>query len=346
MKPKRGKWRTALASCALHAGTLAAALLLMKPHLEFPAFALLAALALCDLALFVLILLKTTKPMRKIEKMVETIEQGTYASHMDRLLPREGGASEDAVDRLVLYTQQIMKANYDSQILKSRAEIHALQSQINPHFLYNTLETIRSQAIMQGSDSIEEMTEALASLFRYSISRPGAMATLREEIENVERYMLIQQYRFPDKFRLIKHIENEGLLTYKLPVLTLQPLIENAIHHGLELKMGPGTVRIRVIGTQTSLVIIVSDDGVGIDQQRLSRMNEALGAQEDAGFARVQKGNSKETGIALINVNQRIRFYFGKAYGLRLYSSEDVGTTVELTLPGQQVELHRGEDHD
>ncbi len=295
---------------------------------------------MCALILFfvseaffsVSLLIHILKPLRDVERAVEIIENGTLMSNTDFIFNQNEGKRKTSTDRLITYIRQILKSNYDSKILKAQAEIHALQSQINPHFLYNTLETIRSQAVMQGSESIEEMTEALAILFRYSISRPGEMATLREELENVENYLLIQHYRFPDKFTLEKRIEDERLLDCKVPVLTLQPLVENAIHHGLEMKIGRGILRIRIMGTQERLIILVSDDGLGMPYERLEEIRQALEA-EDERFYLEPSGQKAQMGIALINVNRRIRFYFGREYGLHIYSTKDVGTTVELSLP-------------
>jgi len=307
-------------------------------------FCVLAVLLILETAGSILILVRVLQPVHEMERAVEIIEKGSISSNTDFIFHQDQQKRKTSTDRLIGYIRQILKSNYDSQILKSQAEIHALQSQINPHFLYNTLETIRSQAVIQGSESIEEMTEALAVLFRYSISQPGEMASLREELENIDNYLLIQQYRFPDKFRLEKHIEDERLLECKVPVLTLQPLIENAIHHGLEMKIGKGTVRIRVIGTQDRLLILITDDGMGMTPDRLDEIRRALEAEDDQ-FYLEQMGRQRHSGIALINVNRRIRFYFGRSYGLHLYSTQNVGTTIELSLPNpltmhQEEKLH------
>lgn len=226
----------------------------------------------------------------------------------------------------------VIKSDYDSRILKTQAEIHALQSQINPHFLYNTLESIRSEALMQNCGEIAEMTEALATLFRYSISRPGDMATLEQELENVENYLLIQQYRFPQKFEIVKKIEDEEVLHCRLPVLTIQPLVENAIHHGLETMIGRGKITIRAFRTQQHMVVSVADNGCGMSAARLAQVREAM-ENDDDDATLSSRDSGKKAGIALINVSRRVRFYYGPEYGLQIYSTEGVGTTVELTLP-------------
>jgi two-component system sensor histidine kinase YesM len=218
-------------------------------------------------------------------------------------------------------------------MLASQAEIHALQSQINPHFLYNTLDTIRSMAIIRDSEDIAQMAESLSMLFRYSISRPGEMATLKDELDNVKNYLLIQGYRFPGKFKYQQRIEDEELLQYKLPVLTIQPVIENAIHHGLETKVGGGQVSVYAYGTQERFIIRIADNGMGMTEQQMDSLRERLAKgrfvyEQDRDLKK--RGN---TGIALPNVNQRIKFYYGDDYGIKVYSTAGIGTIVEIILP-------------
>jgi two-component system sensor histidine kinase YesM len=271
-------------------------------------------------------------PIRKLEKTAAMIETGHYAENENYFERLEGVKSVLAVDRLINQVKVAIQSDYTSQMLKGQAEMHALQSQINPHFLYNTLENIRSHAIAQKSHEIAEMTEALAVLFRYSISRPGEMATFAEELENVTNYLVIQQYRFPGKFKIDKQIEDESILDYHLPRLTIQPIVENAIHHGLETKMGLGTVTIRAYSTQSRFIINIADDGSGMSEDQLHKLQEALGTK----IAIDEEGpgcRKKKAGIALINVNQRLKFYFGSEYGLKVYSTQNVQTLVEISLP-------------
>ena len=238
-------------------------------------------------------------------------------------------------DRLFAGITELINREQKAQILSTEATIHALQSQINPHFLYNTLETIRSKAILQGNEEIAKMNEALATLFRYNISRPGEMATLADEMENVESYLIIQQYRFRDKFKVVKIFdETDGyLMSYMMPILTIQPIVENAIHHGLENKVGQGEIMIRVFTTQDRLIIIISDDGVGIPEDQLKGMRKKLDGTNGISDMAVKQKKPHKAGIALQNVHQRIKFYYGEEYGLEITSTEGCGTTVEIHLP-------------
>ena len=262
------------------------------------------------------------------------------------LSPRETGEEETEMylqsctpeDRELYYliSEKVNEEMY-SKNLKMEAELHALQNQINPHFLYNTLEVIRGRALVQNAQDIADMTEALATIFRYNINRPGDVATLQEEIDNVRNYMLIQNCRFGDRFRFETEIEDveDGILTHVLPVLTLQPLVENAIYHGINERIGGGRIRLKAYLTQRDLLIIISDNGKGMDDVTLQEIHRKLvGASEGLP---VEKKTGRSTGIALTNVNQRIKFYFGKEYGLDVKSTLGIGTTITITIPRMVV---------
>lgn len=226
-------------------------------------------------------------------------------------------------------------------ISKKEAQYLALQNQINPHFLYNTLEGIRSEAIICGLDSVAEMTEALATFFRYTISHPENLVSLEDELENIENYFYIQQFRFGDRLALKIEYDNgldlarSDILGLKLPKLTLQPLVENAIYHGIERKIGKGYIIIKVTLTDERLIIKVSDDGIGMSKERLQSINTKL-----KGLSLEGREESSRGGIALINVNDRIKLLFGEDYGLYLYSQKGAGTDIEISLP---VVRHSGE---
>lgn len=227
------------------------------------------------------------------------------------------------IDRL----KDLILREYTANIMKKQAELDALQSQINPHFLYNTLESIRGQAITLGMEDIEIMTKALSDLFRYSISKKGNLVTFEEELKNVDNYLMIQQYRFNNKFIIVNNVDADTL-HYKIPKLLIQPIVENAIHHGLETKLGKGTITIKAYKTAKRLVVTIQDDGLGISHDRLVEINEVL-VKGQADIETKQSGLR----IGLINVNERIKLNFGDDYGLRVYSAKGIGTTVEIVLP-------------
>ncbi|WFA08096.1 histidine kinase [Tissierella sp. Yu-01] len=215
---------------------------------------------------------------------------------------------------------------------KKHAEYLALQNQINPHFLYNTLEGIRSEALIEGVDSIANMTEALATFFRYTISNVDKLVTLEAEINNVENYYKIQKFRFGEKLELnidFQVSDYQDILQTKIPKLTLQPIFENAIFHGVEQMMGKGILTLKVSATRQRLLIVISDNGMGIEEGRLRELNQKLrGATLE-----YMKEDKKKGGIALLNVNNRIKLIFGDEYGIYVYSKIGAGTDVEITIP-------------
>jgi two-component system sensor histidine kinase YesM len=215
---------------------------------------------------------------------------------------------------------------------KKHAEYLALQNQINPHFLYNTLEGIRSEALIEGVDSIANMTEALATFFRYTISNVDKLVSLEDEITNVENYYKIQKFRFGEKldFSIEFQVDNDKeILNARIPKLTLQPIFENAIFHGVERKMGMGILTLKVIATNKRLMITISDNGVGIEEERLRKLNKKL---RGASLEHMKEDKNKG-GIALLNVNNRIKLIFGDEYGIYVYSKVGAGTDVEITIP-------------
>ncbi|MGM9617811.1 sensor histidine kinase [Butyricicoccus sp.] len=216
-----------------------------------------------------------------------------------------------------------------SELEDTRAEIGALQSQINPHFLYNTLDAIRGQALIDHSPTIADMTEALSILFRYSISRTGNIVTIQKELYCIEKYMMIQQFRFPGKFEYRKNIDDR-LLSCLIPRLTLQPLVENAIYHGLETRIEGGCISISLEQSGEYIVVRISDNGVGMEENRLNDLNHQL---QKNSLTAPSSHSPKGSGIALSNVNRRIRLNFGEPYGLILSSSPGLGTDVEIILP-------------
>ena len=233
------------------------------------------------------------------------------------------------------------------EIYKKNAEYSALQSQINPHFLYNTLETIRSQAISDGNREIAEMVKRLSLIFRYSIGQKGDLVTLRDELNNIRNYMKIMRFRFYDRFTLEINVEEEQeqIYDYYVPRLILQPIVENAINHGLDEMVSGGIVGIEV-ALMDDLIITVSDNGRGMTLHDLDALNAKMRSgpsheqQDMMSRARGQSGavaenvsERKGSGIALANINQRIQLLYGKKYGICIYSSENCGTDVELTLP-------------
>lgn len=214
--------------------------------------------------------------------------------------------------------------------------LRVLQNQINPHFLYNTLESIRSLAICGNPEDlpqIADMTAALARYFRYNISYKSNIVSLDLEINNVEQYMMIQRFRFQDRFELFIDIDEAiPIRQIMIPKLLLQPIVENSIFHGLETKMDKGAIWIRVIAPGDYVRITVEDNGTGIPDDLLFEIQNTI---EDNRHNSIQTDDedSRHNGVALWQINQQVKNLFGPEYGLQIYSTVGVGTTVEIRLP-------------
>lgn len=256
---------------------------------------------------------------------------GLYCLYLKNKIKKVEAERERQLSEL----EEKLQDEYSVRMVDKQAKLSALQSQINPHFLYNTLECIRSEALLYDCDSIARMAKALASFFRYSISKKENIVTLREEFNNIENYFLIQSYRFDDKFsfEILAAPEDREAYSCLIPKLSLQPIVENAIFHGLETKPDKGKVTIRVEMTEKNVIIIVSDDGVGIGREELERMRDSLKNSRKETDQEGKSPGERGNGIALTNVSQRIKLIFGEDYGLNLYSTKGIGTDVEIILP-------------
>jgi two-component system sensor histidine kinase YesM len=295
------------------------------PGIELLHHAVLAAVFVVVFVLIVFLYYRLVYlPYKTTAKLLRAFNSGHGIEQLFMIQQPLSPEMTDMVDRV----KSLTEIEFKTKESKKQAEYLALQSQINPHFLYNTLEAIRGDALSAGLDSIAEITEALATFFRYTISMSEILVTLEDELTNVQNYFTIQRYRFGDRLELsIDYDENAA--DYKLPKMTLQPIIENAIYHGIERKRGAGAIKIAIETTKTRLIINVIDNGVGIEETKLNELNRQLNAQpQNKPESKQEKG-----GIALINVNNRIKLLFGELYGIRISSTVDIGTDIEIILP-------------
>lgn len=272
-------------------------------------------------------------PLREFAKILDHISEMELEEETLRIAPSGVPFIKKIYRLLDRYAAYKTRKN-NAQILNKQTELTALQSQINPHFLYNTLETIRGQALIDDNVEIARMVEALSAFFRYSISRKGNLVTLRDELANIENYMLIQRYRFNNRFSMEVIVDEEDEMAYDflIPRLIIQPVVENVIFHGLEEKLEGGKVTIEVIVTDQNLILTISDNGKGIDGQKLKELNSRI-QSDDVELDEGEKRNQRNTGIALPNIHKRIQLLFGDEYGVNVYSTAGQGTDVEITIP-------------
>lgn len=213
---------------------------------------------------------------------------------------------------------QMELAELDMQAqLVTKAELDALHAQINPHFLFNTLNAIITYS-RTNPETARRLLIRLASFFRQALKRRGHFNTLKEEIEYVNTYLVLEKARFREKLRVQRDISPD-LMDYQVPVLTLQPLVENAVKHGILPKMGQGTVYISARKVGREILFTIRDDGVGISIDRLPMV--------------ILPGFGSGNGVGLSNVHERLKSLFGEDYGLRIVSKENEGTTIYLRVP-------------
>ncbi len=223
------------------------------------------------------------------------------------------------------------------QLQKRQEQLNALQSQINPHFLYNTLDTIRGLAIEKDSPEIANIVGALASMFKYSMDYDSTQVTVSDELFHLEQFLKIQSMRFPGKYAFAQVFDCAYETLYKvfIPKLTLQPIVENAISHGLKARPSGGKITLRCILSDQEFCIIISDNGTGISEDMVIAMNRSFHSCDTA----AERQEMSTLGIALTNIDMRIQFYCGEAYGLHVASTPGLGTDVTIRLPAPEGDI-------
>ncbi len=227
-----------------------------------------------------------------------------------------------------------IKQKSEMKRLMKEMELKSLQSQVNPHFLFNTLNMIAKTSYIEDAKRTSELIEAVSTLLRHNLTRLDQPTTLKEELKSVNEYMFIQQARFGQRFSYDEQIDPDTVNT-PLPVLTLQPLVENAFIHGIENMESGGEIRISSSIENEMIQIDISDNGVGIDSERVEEVLEWLGREEDL---QATNRSGHTTGIGLSNIIRRLELFYEKEELVRIDSEVGNGTTIRLQLPIDQVE--------
>lgn len=266
-----------------------------------------------------------TKPIYRVIHSLKKVTAGNLDTYVEMTASDEIGDLIVAFNQMVAKIKELLEKNMLLHTLQRDAEFKALQAQINPHFLYNALETINWMAKNKGADDICHMINALSILMRTSINSKKAFVNIEEELNYVEEYIFIQNTRYNGRIHYQIDVD-PSILHYKIPKLIIQPVVENAIVHGLEPKMSEGDIRVRIVAEAGQLTIDVTDDGVGMLQEEADQiLKNATGNTEGI----------SHLGMGLYNVHQRIQLYYGEKYGLTITSSLNGGTTVHMVLPGE-----------
>ena len=269
---------------------------------------------------------KLTRPIHTLQKIANQAAQKNLDVTIPPLTNDEIGELGVSIDHMLSHIRTLIRDKYEYQIRENELQIKTLQSQINPHFLYNTLETISSIAEEEGIDEVSDIALNLADIYRYSISSSDQPVPLSDELENLRNYLNIINIRFAERLQIEFHIDDSVL---KVPImkLTLQPIIENAIQHGLKDVRRNGKIIITTAKENSHAKIVISDNGAGIPETTLNKLNAALNSEA---FSDIVQHTSH---IGILNVNYRLKLRFGDQYQMHIKSSYGHGTSVVILIP-------------
>lgn len=268
-----------------------------------------------------------TRPLEMLMDTIQQIGEGNTELRAAIVKNDEIGELGKEFNEMLDQMEVLKRQEYQAKQLLSQAEYKALQAQINPHFLYNTLDTMASIAEVRNCPEVSRLSQSLANIFRYSLNMKNPFSTVEQEIAHLKNYIYVMDMRMHDNIQYTFQIEEETLKS-KLPRISLQPLVENAINHGLRNKRGAKEVCVRIWIEDGNLMICVADNGVGMES---SEINASLQRNE---IDYVEQGNS----IGLHNINARLKMLYGDQYGLRIDSVLEEGTKVFMILPDNKGE--------
>ncbi|MNJ36578.1 Sensor histidine kinase YpdA [compost metagenome] len=270
---------------------------------------------------------RITLPIRKLSRLMKKVEQGKLEVEFPVNQWDEVGQLGKAFNKMVSRLSELGYLLYETEIREKDAQIAALQSKINPHFLYNTLGSISMYAELEGNREITTMTNNLSRILRYSLNAHQSGVILKDEIEHIRSYMAIQKLRYDDRLHFTLNIE-EAAMTCSVIPLMIQPIVENSFKHGLDKGVGKGRISLTG-GIQDGLLrLSVEDDGIGLTTAQLERIRHQLAYSRDLGG---------ETGNGLLNVHRRLVLCYGERYGLSIESMPYQGVRVTLTVPVQHI---------
>lgn len=267
-----------------------------------------------------------TYPVQELCRITEKIARGEFESRAGVSTKDEIAELAESVNDMARHLQ-VMVAQIKEDERKMRyAELRLLQEQINPHFLYNTLDTIVWLIEIDNTEGAVNMLMSLSDFFRLVLSKGKEVISIREEEQHIRSYLEIQQVRYHDILDYTIEIDPE-IYDYHIMKLTLQPLIENSLYHGIKYKRAKGEIKVTGHKDGKNVVLIVEDTGVGMDEETLEKLREEIS----------RPCKKTESGFGLANVNERIRMNFGPEYGMQIFSEQNKGTRIILTIPATQV---------
>lgn len=271
-----------------------------------------------------LVLSMFTRPLKTVVKTMKKVQKGDLEQRIEVRTNDEIGSLAAAFNAMVREIKNLIDQNTCQQATLRNAELRALQAQINPHFLYNTLDSINWLAEMDGNKKISRMVTALSTFFKRALNKGREKISVEEEIQHAKSYLEIQKIRYEDKFSYHFNIEEE-IMDREMIKLILQPLIENSIYHGIKLKRGKGNIIVTGEKSGDSLLFKVIDDGVGMGEDVLQELNDILMGKSVSGHGELSYG--------VKNVNERIKVTYGDNYGIRYISRKNEYTIAEIRIP-------------
>lgn len=289
-------------------------------------FTMVAAAVLMAAIVILLLSYTFTRPIGRLMAAMKEMETGNFKIQVEEKGRDELGRLTRSFNFMARQTDRLVKEVYQEKLAQKNAELEALQAQINPHFLYNTLDTINWQLIDIGADDISDIVVSLGDILKYSIHGKDVLVPLEEEIRYIESYLCIQKSRLEARLETSMEIQR-GARSCMVPKLILQPVVENAILHGIEPMKEGGRIQITAGLEGSDLLITVEDNGPGMDEAQLKACREMLEREEGAADS-----------IGMRNVHRRLRLYFGEKYGLTVESGRQKGTRVMLHMPGSARE--------
>lgn len=279
-------------------------------------------------------------PIHRLAGAMERVRSGQSAVDVKVDRDDELGYLSRTFNSMARENEQLVKGIYREQLTRKDAELQALQSQINPHFLFNTLEAVSWMARMNDVPEISDMVENLSSIMEAGIGKGEPVITVSRELEYIRKFIHIMKMRYSDRLETEIHAD-ESLTDYRIPKLLIQPLVENAVNHGIDKQRNGGVIRIDLTRVPGNLVIRVFDSGAGMPRDEVDMINEKLSMNSDDYFKNLAE-NQKHN-IGLENVNRRIKLYYGEQYGISIESREGCYTLVSAYLPDH---MESGERND
>ena len=295
---------------------------------------LIAVITGCGCLFLLVLIYRLTRPIEEITDKLQAVKEGNFETKLPAYDSREFNEISEVFNEMTAYVNNLIKEVYEKQISIKEMELKFLQTQMNPHFMFNVLNTLSLQAKMDGNEELFRMISTFSQLIQAKIYRSGEeKVTLGQELSYVEYYLYLQSYRFGERLSYEIAVSEEKLKEQYIPKLCIQLIVENAVVHGLEPKVDNGFVKVSVYRQEGCICIDTVDDGVG------------FGADGEVTLPlEKREKDSAHNHVGLSNVHHMIQLMYGEAYGVTVFSSPGRGSTVRIRIPEDQGEPEKPEE--